>query len=146
MKRLRTLKLFQIFSTEIKKSKTYSGWCPFKGLSNGTTLMQIQSGRTVPLKAILKNWNKKQLGEGEAKLKSLGSEKRHDFDCFASKRNSKNLKQKRTGIKCLCYASARKSWKIYSSIAFRWKIKMLSKISNVFYAIKLVFSSETIYS
>ena len=25
MKRLRTLKLFQIFSTEIKKSKTYSG-------------------------------------------------------------------------------------------------------------------------
>ena len=49
MKRLRTLKLFQIFSTEIKKSKTYSGWCPFKGLSNGTTLIQIQSGRTVPL-------------------------------------------------------------------------------------------------
>jgi hypothetical protein len=41
-------KLFQIFSTEIKKSKTYSGWCPFKGLTNGTTLMQIQSGRTVP--------------------------------------------------------------------------------------------------
>jgi hypothetical protein len=29
MKRLRTLKLFQIFSTEIKKSKTYNGWCPF---------------------------------------------------------------------------------------------------------------------
>ncbi len=55
MKRLRTLKLFQIFSTEIKKSKTYSGWCPFKGLSNGTTLMQIQSGRTVPLKKN-KNW------------------------------------------------------------------------------------------
>ncbi len=49
-KRLRTLKLSQIFSTEIKKSKTYSGWCPFKGLSNGTTLMQIQSGRTVPLR------------------------------------------------------------------------------------------------
>ncbi len=49
MKRLRTWKLFQIFSTEIKKSKTYSGWCPFQGLSNGTTLMQIQSGRTVPL-------------------------------------------------------------------------------------------------
>ncbi len=53
MKRLRTLKLFQIFSTEIKKSKTYSGWCPFKGLFNGTTLMQIQSGRTVPLKVTL---------------------------------------------------------------------------------------------
>ncbi len=31
------------------KIKTYSGWCPFKGLSNDTTLMQIQSGRTVPL-------------------------------------------------------------------------------------------------
>ncbi len=53
MKRLRTLKLFQIFSTEIKKSKTYSGWCPFKGLFNGTTLMQIQSGWTVPLKVLL---------------------------------------------------------------------------------------------
>ncbi len=50
MKLLRTLKLFQIFSTEIKKSKTYSGECPFKELSNGTTLMQIQSGRMVPLK------------------------------------------------------------------------------------------------
>ncbi len=25
-------------------------WCPFQGLSNGTTFMQIQSGRTVPLK------------------------------------------------------------------------------------------------
>jgi hypothetical protein len=32
------------------KIKTYSGCCPFKGLSNDTTLMQIQSGRTVPLK------------------------------------------------------------------------------------------------
>jgi hypothetical protein len=47
MKGLRTLKLFQIFSTEIKNSKTYSG-CPFKGLCNGITLMLIQSGRTVP--------------------------------------------------------------------------------------------------
>ncbi len=35
---------FEVFS------KTYCGWCPFPGLSNGTTLMQIQSGRTVPLK------------------------------------------------------------------------------------------------
>ncbi len=50
MKRLRTWKLFQIFSTEIKKSKTYNGWYPITGLSNGTTPMQIQSGRTVPLK------------------------------------------------------------------------------------------------
>jgi hypothetical protein len=50
MKRLRTWKLFQIFSTNIKKSKTYIGLCAFKGLSNGTTLMQIQSGRTVHLR------------------------------------------------------------------------------------------------
>jgi hypothetical protein len=32
-----------------KKSISYSGWCPFQGLSNGITLMQIQSGRSVPL-------------------------------------------------------------------------------------------------
>ncbi len=50
MKRLRTLKSFKIFKSEIKKLKTYSGWCAFKGLSNDTTLMQIQSGRTVPLR------------------------------------------------------------------------------------------------
>ncbi len=49
MKRLRTLKSFKIFKSEIKNLKTYSSWCPFKGLSNDTTLMQIQSGRTVPL-------------------------------------------------------------------------------------------------
>jgi hypothetical protein len=35
---------------KLKKFKTYSSSCPFQGLSNGTTLMQIQSGRTVPLK------------------------------------------------------------------------------------------------
>ncbi len=40
-----------IFKIKNKKFKTYSGWCPFKGLSNDTTLMQIQSGRTVPLRA-----------------------------------------------------------------------------------------------
>jgi hypothetical protein len=51
MKGLRTLKSFKIFKSEIKKLKTYSGWCPFKGLSNDTTLMQIKSGRTVPLKS-----------------------------------------------------------------------------------------------
>ncbi len=62
MKRLRTLKLFQIFSTEIKKSKTYSGWCPFKGLSNGTNLIKIQSGRTVPLTS----------RHGIVKVRSLG--------------------------------------------------------------------------
>ncbi len=37
-----------------KKFKTYSGWCPFKGVSNDTTLMQIQSGRTVPLNILTK--------------------------------------------------------------------------------------------
>jgi hypothetical protein len=47
MEWLRALMLFQIFRTKIKKSKTYSD--VVKGLSNGTTLMQIQSGRTVPL-------------------------------------------------------------------------------------------------
>ncbi len=40
----------QTFKSEIKISKTYSGWCPFQGLSNDTTLMQIQSGRTVLFK------------------------------------------------------------------------------------------------
>ncbi len=38
-----------------KKLKTYSGWCPFKGLSNDTTLMQIQSGRTVPSRSKTKD-------------------------------------------------------------------------------------------
>ncbi len=42
--------LIKYSRSKIKKLKTYSGWCPFKGLSNDTTLMQIQSGRTVPLK------------------------------------------------------------------------------------------------
>ncbi len=56
MKRLRTLKSFQIFESEMKKSKTYIGWS-FQGLSNGTTLMQIQSGRTVPLTCHLKMKN-----------------------------------------------------------------------------------------
>jgi hypothetical protein len=49
MKRLKTLKSLKIFKSEIKKLKPYSGWCAFKGLSNDTTFMQIQSGRTVPL-------------------------------------------------------------------------------------------------
>ena len=44
---------FKYSRSKIKKLKTYSGWCPFKGLSNDTTLMQIQSGRTVPLKGPL---------------------------------------------------------------------------------------------
>jgi hypothetical protein len=52
MKRLRTLKSFKIFKSEIKKLKTYSGLCAFKGLFNDTTLMQIQSGRTVPLSTV----------------------------------------------------------------------------------------------
>jgi hypothetical protein len=33
------LESFHIFKSKIKKSKTYSGLCPFQGLSNGTTLM-----------------------------------------------------------------------------------------------------------
>ncbi len=37
--RLRTLKSAQIFKSEIKISKSYRGWCPFQGLSDGTTLM-----------------------------------------------------------------------------------------------------------
>ncbi len=39
MKRLRTLKSYKIFKSENKKLKTYSGWCPFKWLSNDTTLI-----------------------------------------------------------------------------------------------------------
>ncbi len=53
MKRLRTLNSFQIFKIINKKSKTSSGWCPFKlfkAYPMVTSLMQIQSGRTVPLK------------------------------------------------------------------------------------------------
>jgi hypothetical protein len=52
MKRFRTLNSYQIF--KIKNKKTYSGWCLFEDLSNGTTLMQVQSGWTVPLKCELK--------------------------------------------------------------------------------------------
>ncbi len=46
MKQLRTSNTYKIFKTKNKNKKTFSGWCPFQGLSNGTTLMQIQSGRT----------------------------------------------------------------------------------------------------
>jgi hypothetical protein len=60
MKRLRTLKSLKIFNSEIKKLKTYSGWYPFKGLSNDTTVMQIQSGRTVPLNKKIINTPSKQ--------------------------------------------------------------------------------------
>ena len=41
MKRLRTLKSFKIFKSEIKKSKTYRGLCPFHGLFNDTTFRPI---------------------------------------------------------------------------------------------------------
>ncbi len=54
MKRLTTLKSFKIFWTEIKKSKTYSGWPPCQGLSNGTALVKIQSSRMVPLSVLNK--------------------------------------------------------------------------------------------
>ncbi len=49
MNRLRTLNSYQIFKIKNKESKTYISWSPFQGLSNGTTLMQIHSGWTVPL-------------------------------------------------------------------------------------------------
>jgi hypothetical protein len=52
---VRTLKSFQIYKSEIKKSKTYSCWCSFQGLSNGTILMWIQSGQMVPLIPFLGN-------------------------------------------------------------------------------------------
>ena len=39
MKWLRTLTFFKIFTSENKKLKTYSGWCPFQGLFNDTTLI-----------------------------------------------------------------------------------------------------------
>jgi hypothetical protein len=38
---------------EFKKFKIYRDWCPKLGLSNGTTLRWIQSGRTVPLPELL---------------------------------------------------------------------------------------------
>jgi hypothetical protein len=41
--------LFCISRSKLKKLKSYSGWRPSQGPSNGTTLMQIQSGRMVPL-------------------------------------------------------------------------------------------------
>jgi hypothetical protein len=40
--------LIKYSSSKIKN--TNRGWFPFQGLSNGTTLMQIQSGRMVHLK------------------------------------------------------------------------------------------------
>ncbi len=49
MKRLKTLNSYQIFKIKNKESKTFCSWSPFQGLSNGTTLMQIHSGWTVPL-------------------------------------------------------------------------------------------------
>ncbi len=50
MKRLETLMSFQISKIKNKKLKTYNSYCPFKGLSKDTTLMQIQSGQRGPLK------------------------------------------------------------------------------------------------
>ncbi len=43
---------FKYSELKLKKSKTYSGWCYFQGISNDTTLMQIQSTWTVPLTLI----------------------------------------------------------------------------------------------
>ncbi len=41
MKGLRTLKSFKIFKREIKKLKTYSGLCAFKGLSEDVEQMKL---------------------------------------------------------------------------------------------------------
>ncbi len=71
MKRLRTLKSFQIFKSEIKKSKTYSGWYPFLGLSNGTTLfLQIQSGRTFYLNSFFLSGDSERKGEDKTVAES----------------------------------------------------------------------------
>jgi hypothetical protein len=53
--------LIKYSRSKIKNKKIYSGWCPIQGLSNGTTLMQIQSGRTIPwlvpgFGALLNKW------------------------------------------------------------------------------------------
>jgi hypothetical protein len=45
------LNSYQITKIKNKKLKTCSGWWPFQCLSNGTTLMKIKSGQTVPLSA-----------------------------------------------------------------------------------------------
>jgi hypothetical protein len=80
MERLRTLNSYQIFKIKNKKLKTYSGRCPFKGLSNDTTLMQIQSGRTVPLNIYETLWFRAHLPTAESKYfeknyESLGGHK-----------------------------------------------------------------------
>ncbi len=58
-----------------RKLETYSGWCPFKGLSNDTTLMQIQSGRTVPLSVQLKNLPLPPVWELETRAKASRQKK-----------------------------------------------------------------------
>ncbi len=74
MKRLRTLNSSQIFKIKIKKSKTYSGLCPFKGPSNDTTLRLIQSGRMVPLNGHSCRWYiNPVLGVNELKAHGLYS-------------------------------------------------------------------------
>ncbi len=42
--------LIKYWRSKIKNKKTSRIWCSFRGLSNGTTLMQIKYGRTVPLR------------------------------------------------------------------------------------------------
>jgi hypothetical protein len=76
MKRLRTLKSFKIFKSEIKKLKTNSGLCAFKGLFNDTTLMQIQSGRTVPLITISPDFlSGSKIGKQYSALQRTNTEK-----------------------------------------------------------------------
>ncbi len=71
MERPRTLNSYQIIKIKNKKFKTYSGWCPFKGLSNDITLMQIQSGRTVPLIILAALYCKFPVIKGRVKLTTM---------------------------------------------------------------------------
>ncbi len=58
---------------KIKKSKTYSGWSLFQGLSNVTTLRLIQSGQTLPLKGERVELFNGDLRPGMLALNNLGS-------------------------------------------------------------------------
>ncbi len=69
----------------MKKLKTYSGWYPFHGLSNGGILMQIQSGRTVPLNCLSRNTVFQAYFEQVNKLKKILAQKSHNVTeiwCF----------------------------------------------------------------
>ncbi len=64
---------FELFKIKNKKLKTYSGWCPCNRLSSDTTLMQIQSGRTVPLKQTYKRKTERARSHRENKIERVKS-------------------------------------------------------------------------